>query len=162
MAAFYLHVFLFQQTVRSLCEATHVSLTLTLPPTTEYWHMDGSYILKGSQLSQYASKHFSMDYVELHIKVRLCVRMGVRAGDHMPCQSDGDSWNHLQSNFNYCLLFKDPGYLGCFFLTWKHVDKHTHTHVCTFTDKHTTESQIWALCHSLGSPEKWNQLWLCK
>lgn len=136
MAAFYLHVFLFQQTVRSLCEATHVSLTLTLPPTTEYWHMDGSYILKGSQLSQYASKHFSMDYVELHIKVRLCVRMGVRAGDHMPCQSDGDSWNHLQSNFNYCLLFKDPGYLGCFFFNME-TCRQAYTHTCVRLHRQT-------------------------
>ena len=159
MAAFYLHVFLLQQTVRSLHEATHVSLTLTLPPTSEYWHMDGSYILKGSQLSQYASKHFSMDYVELHIKVRMCVRMGVRA-DHMPCQSDGDNWNHLQPIFNYFLFFKDPGYLGCFFDM--ETCRQSYTHMCTFTDKHTTESQTWPLCHTLGSPEKWNQLWLCK
>lgn len=67
MAVFCLHVFLLQQTVGAICEATHVSLTLTLPPTSEYRHMDGSYILKGIQLSEYASKHFSMDHVELHI-----------------------------------------------------------------------------------------------
>lgn len=128
MAVFCLHVFLLQQTVGSLCEATHVSLTLTLPLTSEYWHMDGSYILKGIQLSQYASKHFSMDYVELHIKVRMCVRMGVRKGDHMPCQSDGDSWNHLQPIFNYCLFLKEPGWLGCFLNREMCRQSHTHTH----------------------------------
>lgn len=36
MAAFHLHVFLLQQTVRSLREATHVALTSTLPPTSEF------------------------------------------------------------------------------------------------------------------------------
>lgn len=36
MAAFHLHVLLLQQTVRSLREATHVALTSTLPPTSEF------------------------------------------------------------------------------------------------------------------------------
>lgn len=69
----------------SLNEATHVLFTLTLPPTVTLNYMNESWILESSQLSQYPSEFFSIVYMELALKGNICVGVGVKTGDRMPC-----------------------------------------------------------------------------